>query len=174
MGQDVLILKKPTPVRPPVSREVYTLTSMEKVFPGGEWVDESELEGPSDREAEPDEGSRLGSRPSSITVIGGTKFDADSLERALRDLPAGYSVISGGNRGAEKFALETAEKMGLTPVRVIPDQDLFGAKANDVHVEHVLITDIDSTLIIAGDGVRSKQAKAWVNRARWPREVVVL
>jgi hypothetical protein len=171
------MLKIPKPVHP-VSRENYVLTQIEKTFPGGEWVDGT----PQEEEAEVAEvpGCEPGGRgfesltPLSVTVIGGTKYDADALEAQLAELPHGWSVISGGNRGAEKAALEIAERLGLTPVRVDVDRELFGAKATDVHVEQVLGTELHSKLIIAGNGVRPKQAKSWLNRAKWPREVVTL
>lgn len=167
---------KPTRhVRPPISREAYTLQSIEQVFPGGEWVDE-----PQEGEAEVVEAPRCergtleGSSPSSLslTVIGGTKFDEGALEAVIAALPDGYTVISGGNRGAEKFALEAAERHGLTALRIEVNKGLFGAKANDVHVEQVLVTELESKLVIAGEGVRSKQARSWVTRASWPREVI--
>ena len=116
----------------PLSREAYTQRSIERTWPSGEWV---ELEGPSDGEAEPDVGSQLGSRPSSITVIGGTKYDEDALAYWLSQNDV--DIITGVGRGAES-SLENV-------TRIEP-----GDLPRKVNVEQVLSYDLTSPVLLVG------------------------
>ena len=146
------------------------------MFPGGEWVDE-----PHEKEAEVVEvagrdpvGRGFESLPSlSLTVIGG----ANDALRVLLTERAPARVILGttfNGRGGEAAAAKLAEELGIEVETIRPDADLFGAKAADVNVEQVLGADFASPLVLVGKGVRVKQARGWLARARWPREVVEL
>jgi hypothetical protein len=160
------MLKKIQPHRPKVSREVYTLQSISRAWPDGAWVEElAELEddAPSPAVLEP-----AGEVPvPSITIIGGDTFD---LEAVMAAIPLDHRIIVGAGRGLES----TLAKLGGDEVFVVqPDPDRF-KKPMDVNVEQTLTEDISSTLVIVGNGTRAKQAKSWVKRAEWPREVVLL
>lgn len=167
---------KPKIVRPQVDRETYTLQTIEQVFPGGEWVDnpqEGEAEVVEAPGCEP--GTLEGSSPSSLslTVIGGANDALRKLliERAPERVICGTTLTG---RGGEREAAKMAEKLGIEVEMIGPDVELFGAKAAEVNVLHVMVQDFDSPLVIVGNGTRAKQAKAKMASARFTREVIEL
>lgn len=179
------MLKKTKLVRPTVSREDYLLRNIERAFPGGEWVDE-----PQEREGEAEvaevPGCEPGGRgfesltpPHSVAIIGGTKYDAKSVQDYLAGLPEGTTVYVGAGRGVESD-LRNADDCPL-PVQVVDlDPDRYGRKARDVNVPEVLIQDISSPVVLVGAGTRVTQARSWLRMvndhrdAKNRREVVEL
>lgn len=161
-----------------LSREEYTLRQLERAFSSGEWLDNpassAETSLPTSRDSEVAQGnggeeavpgdSRDKRRPS-LTIIGGTKYDEDALAYFLSQNPD-TEIVTGAGRGVES-SLEGVTRIELSP-------DLFGKSARKVNVEAVLSHDPTSPLLLVGDGERVKQARAWLKRANWPREVVEL
>lgn len=158
-----------------LSREEYTLRSIERAFPSGEWVEVGVGGGDkrglttahesSGSEAPSLSGPAGGSRPQnppSITIIGGTKYDEDALAYWLYQND-GYEIVTGAGRGVEA-ALEGV-------IRIDLETDVYGKNARKVNVEAVLCHDPTSPLLLVGSGERVKQAEAWLKRANWGREV---
>lgn len=172
------MLKTKKPARPVVSREAYTLNQIEKVFPGGEWVDEQDSAPGGSMPVLPKRGVEVGEvavpvTSPNLTIIGGSN---DALRHLLQER-APEKVIVGTTmtgRGGEREAAELARELGIEVETRVPDVDLFGGKAASVNVELVLSTEIDSPLVLVGNGQRVKEAKSWLKRAQWPREVIQL
>jgi hypothetical protein len=164
------MLKRIQHPRPKVSREAYTLQSISRAWPDGTWVEElaPEVEG---GPSQPDLQS-VSSAPPSITIIGGETYDTAALNLFLFDEVAPDAlVIVGAGRGVEADVYENSDDEVV--LRIEADADLFGKKAMSVNVEQTISYDLTSTLVIVGNGTRAKQAKSWVKRAKWPREVVL-
>lgn len=150
-----------------ISKERYTLQGVEAAFPGGEWVEDSPPRGDAVKEGVP----VAGEPAPSLTVIGGTKYDADALTEYLSALPEQATVYVGAGRGVES----DLAKSGDPRVHLVDlDPDRFGKLARKVNVPDVLIQDIHSTVVLVGSGERVKTAQGWLSRARWGREVVEL
>jgi hypothetical protein len=158
--------------RPTVSKEQYTLNAVQRAWPSGEWVTSVELVASEKGEspAMQHEGGVNGGdeAPSSLTIIGGTKYDEDLLSQHVFGDSAD-TLIVGVGRGAEAFVLE---KMGAECIPLDPDR--YGKSARKVNVEQVLCADPDSPLLLVGSGERVKQAKDWLRRTRSKREVIEL
>lgn len=174
--------------RPVLSREGYALQSIESAFPSGDWVEVEALQespvapgrqvAPGSREAQAGEDGVLeGSipKPPILTVIG----DTNELEDvgAFVESAQYESVIVGrlpSGRGAESKIAAHLEQLDIDVVYIDADKEQFGKDANDVNVEQVLTHDITSPVLLLGNGARVKQAKSWLERAKWPREVHTL
>ena len=158
------MLKRPRTVRPSVSREEYLLRNMMRAFPGGEWVDSTPEEEAEVAEAP---GCEPGGRgfesltPLSVALIGGQKYDAESVQAYLASLPAGTTVYVGAGRGVESD-LRKAEDCPVQVQVVDLEPDRYGKKARDVNVAQVLIQDITSPVVLVGAGERVKQARSWL------------
>lgn len=175
-------MRRPTK-RPIRTKERYILDSLVSVFKGGHWVEEpvetilsASGADPSPNGGEgvsaPENGScdRTDPNPMGtayITVIGGLKYDGEALRTALELLPAGQVVIGAG-RGAES----NFEFLRQTAIRIPADPDRYGKNARKANVEEVLTFAPDSPLLLVGEGERVKQARAWLKRTNWPREVI--
>lgn len=171
------MLKRPKTVRPAVSREEYLLRNMMRAFPGGEWVDsEPEDEAPSeahDLENSAEAGCDSPPLPPSVALIGGPKYDEQSVQAYLETLPPDTIVYVGAGRGVEAD-LCRAEDLPVSVQVLQLEPERFGKKARDVNVEQVLIQDLSSPVVLVGAGTRVKQAREWLGRAEWGREVVEL
>jgi hypothetical protein len=122
---------------------------------------------------EGDEGVPDGSRDSassSLTIIGGTKYDEDGLEHHLLHSDATHLIVGAG-RGAEAYAIQWWADLNGDVSYVSLEPDVYGKSARKVNVEQVLSYDPSSPLLLVGSGERVKQAEAWLKRANWPREV---
>lgn len=159
--------------RPVVPREEYICRSIESAWPTGEWVEEDRSVGPGQTgsglsaEGVPCPGDEDAHTPS-LTIIGGTKYDEDALKEHLRNLPPHTTVITGVGRGAEAFTAQVETNCFVVEKR----EDLYGKKATSLNVEQVLSLDPTSPLLLVGTGERVKQAKSWLARAKWGREVI--
>jgi hypothetical protein len=148
--------------KPARSSEQYILDSLPRVFKGGEWVSAPEKNG-SPVPAEDSTSSRY------ITVIGGQKYDERGLAEYLAYFMDPEVIVVGAGRGVES---DLGKKDFATVIPV--DQDRYGKSARKVNVEEVLCYQIDSPLLLVGDGERVKQARAWLKRTNSRREVVEL
>lgn len=147
--------------RAPRSRERYTLDSLASVFKGGAWVDDRPIS-----EIDPEEKVTSSAY---ITVVGGTKYEKTTISRYIAQAEA--TVVVGAGRGVES---DIAKDPGSDVIVLQPDVERYGKNARKVNVEQVLSFAPDSPLLLVGTGERVKQAHQWLNRARWPREVIEL
>lgn len=171
-------LLKPKFFHPLVPREEIVAQTLERTFPDGQWVEDAPPVDPLEGEAEVVEapgcepGTLEGSSPSSLSLIGSTK-DSAALVNALHEhVPPNGSVILGrlpSGRGAESEAAKVAEEQGF-PVIYVDAEKGF----ENVNVEAVLSYDLTSPVLLLGNGTRVKQARSWLGRAEWGREVYTL
>ena len=155
------------------------MRALERAFPTGEWVSESALpQGRADsREGVPVLANAGTLAAPSLTIIGGTKYDEDELEKRLHDLVCVANIpllVAGDGRGAERFALQMGVLWGIRTNPIPVDPDRYGKLARKVNVEQVLSHDLTSPVLLVGGGERVKQAKAWLERMKLPREVIEL
>jgi hypothetical protein len=180
---------------PILSREVYVQRQVERAWPSGEWMDNEldRLGTPGQGAALPGEGIQAddghldrsaGSIPApsppsitsaervtqSVTIIGGTKYDEDAFRQYLDNLPEVTGLIVGEGRGGESKAVEIWGSARFVPL----DKDRYGKLARKVNVEQVLSYDVSSPVVLVGNGERVKQARDWLKRANWDREVIEL
>ncbi len=154
--------------RPPVARDVYVAHTTERTFPGDEWVEvhpEGEAEVVEAPGCEP--GTLEGSSPSSLSLIGDTK-DLEVATKFVLEL-APETVIVGrlpSGRGTESKIAAHLEEAGINVTYV--------DSAPAVNVEAVMSYDLTSPVLLVGSGTRVKQAKSWLGRANWNREVHAL
>jgi len=153
-----------------LSREEYTLRSIERAFPSGEWVEKSSLD-PERGSAPMEDRGPEGLPPLSITIIGGTKYDEDALESYLLHSDATHLIVGAG-QGAEADAYTWWDDLNGDITKIVPNPDVYGKNARKVNVEAVLSHDPTSPLLLVGSGERVKQAEAWLKRANWGREVI--
>lgn len=164
--------------RPVAERREYA-RHLKSAFPSGYWVEdhEGEAEVAEVPGCEPG-GSGFESRtPPHLTVIGSsstTPVQRDMLESKLRDLSSDTVVVTGGARGAEHAAVLLARQLGLEVREIRPDKSMFGSSAGKVNVEQILCDAIRSPVVLVGDGQRVKEARSWLNRASWGRDVLAL
>lgn len=179
--------------RPLQSREAYTQRNLERAFPTGEWAEESpqatesagsptgSSSGRPERQPHttgdsPGVESRPADTPSTLTIVGNGKDLEPVYDEIGRRRPD--RVILGrtsSGRGAESEIAKMLEACGWQGevVEVETDPDVFG-KASGVNVEQVMSYDLTSPVLLVGTGSRVKQARSWLGRARWGREVVTL
>lgn len=164
--------------RPPVARDAYVAHTTERTFPGGEWV-EVQPEGEAEVAEAPGrdpEGSGFESRTplsTALTIIGSTKTPEDVAQFVLEHSPS--SVILGrlpSGRGAESDIAKLLKQLDVNVHEVEHDPDLFGK--TDVNVEQVMSYDLTSPVLLVGSGTRVKQARSFLDRANWRREVIEL
>lgn len=173
------MLKRPRTARPLISREDYTLRQLKQVFPEGEWVDEQVREKEAEVAEAPgcDPGGRgfesLPSPSNDLTVIGDMK-DLEPVYDAVGRLRPDRVILGRlpSARGAEANISKMLAACGWQGevVHVDHDPDVFG-KA-DCNVEQVLSYDLTSPVLLVGNGTRVKQARSWLKRAEWGREVI--
>ena len=158
--------------RQPLSREEYNLSSLERAFPAGNWVDPPQDGGGGVPAPENGSGGRTEASENYITVIGSQKYEqdgfGDELAYAIEELK---TIVVGDGRGAESHIVKTFFD-GVVHIPVNPDR--YGKSARKVNVEEVLCYAIDSPLLLVGNGERVKQARAWLERTKSQREVVEL
>jgi len=162
-----------TPSKKPLrTKERYILDSLLSVFQGGHWVDDVPVQ---EILEEPENGSQDVTEAyltsSYLTVIGGQKYDKQAVAEHLAYFLEPEVIIVGGGRGVESDLLAN-EHMETIHVQVDPDR--FGKNARKVNVEQVLSFAPTSPLLLVGNGERVKQARAWLKRANWGREVIEL
>ena len=146
--------------RQPVSREEYTLSSLERTFPTGHWVQQAaDSTAPENYE-----------QPLYVTVIGGQKYDKKLVHRRMPISDYNTKIVVGAGRGVESDLPKEYQDVVVVPV----DQDRYGKNARKVNVEQVLSFAPTSPLLLVGNGERVKAARAWLKRANWGREVIEL
>jgi hypothetical protein len=108
-----------------------------------------------------------------ISLVGGTKYDEQSLEDYLRGLKVG--IRTGDGQGAEAFVKKIAESLSLE-VAVVPKFKAYGNRAMDIQAETVLGLSLDEPdpIVLVGKGSRVDFANGWLKRANWGKEVIRL
>ena len=151
------------------------MDTLSSVFRGGHWVDEDlgrSLVGQKPNAGQGPENyeQTLYLTGSYLTVIGGQKYDEPLFDNYLKALDEEISFVVGGGRGAETWVTKNDHNV----LKIDPDPDRYGKNARKVNVEQVLSFAPTSPLLLVGEGERVKQAKAWLKRANWGREVIEL
>lgn len=168
--------------RPIIPRDEYITTSIERAWPEGEWVNDQGQNGEAhDLAPESPSGLKKVAEDSEsphpiLTIIGGTKYDEGRLESFLSNMDERLTLVAGDGRGAEPWCLKwwavvQFEPWGQTH-KISSDPDRFGKSARKVNVEQVLSYSPQSPVLLVGEGERVKQARAWLKRAKWGREVI--
>lgn len=106
-----------------------------------------------------------------VLVCGSRQWtDRDSIEKRLRMLPAGTTIISGAARGADSIAASIGRTLGLG-VREFPAEwDRFGRSAG--YRRNMLMLDEDPDLVIAFQVGNSPGTAHAIEKAR-KREIPV-
>lgn len=141
---------------------------LERTFPDGQWVETDEHAPDQSLPGSP-ASTTVAERPA-LTVIGGTKFDEENLDAYLAELTfykPDVLLVTGSGRGVEKHVAEIAEEHGI-------DIDIIETDSKKIEVEAVMAARVDSPVLLVGDGTRVKQARSWLARANWGREVTEL
>jgi hypothetical protein len=65
-----------------------------------------------------------------VAVIGSRQYpDLDRVRRYVRTLPIGTTVVSGGAKGVDSVAAQTARQCGLAVIEHLPDWKRYGKSA---------------------------------------------
>lgn len=158
-------MRKQKIFRPVVAREVYTRQAIESAWPSGDWVEETP-----EVEAEVVEvpgrdpgGTGFESQTplsNNLTIIGDLK-DLTTALLLVGELSPDQVIVGRlpSGRGAESKISKALEG----------DQEVV--HVDSPLVEAVMSHDIASPVLLLGNGTRVKEARSWLGRANWNREV---
>jgi len=93
-----------------------------------------------------------------VAIIGATKFDQKKLERYLKKLEPGTTVVTGDGKGVEKLVAEKYPTSVVDPLR----KDLYGSGAMSCQVEQVMC--LGRRCLLVGTGGRVTAAEGWLKR----------
>jgi hypothetical protein len=107
-----------------------------------------------------------------VAIVGSREYaDLDRVRRYVRTLPIGTMVVSGGAKGVDSVAAQTARQCGLAVIEHLPDWKRYGKSAGMIR-NATIVQDAD--LVVAFWDQKSPGTKRSIEIARQLGKEVII